>query len=136
MSYQRNPITDILNLDLEEFFETVDLLFDEFEEAIEADFCLEQICRLFDRYMPLLKYEAYELDNEDVIDYVEEFRVQLIRFYADGWEDARRHYNNLYDRDIQPHEIDDDDDDAPEYQEFAGFIIPNQQDKPMCAPAA
>ena len=157
MSYQRSDNSLVraarafgVNLCIEDFNSIADELYIEYQASIyqgeDGGYWLGRICQLFDKYMPLFKYEAYELDNAEIKEYIDDFRRNLIGFYADGWEEARWHYNNLYDRDITPEEVDDlytSDEEDDEYDDeddeyrFDFIGLEDELDRaPVCAPAA
>lgn len=64
-----------------------------------------ELCTYFENYLPLLKYAAYELSDQEALDHLEDFRSDLVIFFATGWVQANYYYNIIYSSFISEEDI-------------------------------
>jgi hypothetical protein len=76
-----------------------------YEEAIHAnqgyEQCLKDLCELVCAYMPLINYQICVMNNVNIESSMNMFKIQLVEFYTNGWDDARLYHNIIFDADIE-----------------------------------
>ena len=96
-------------LKMEDFAFSSRLLTLKYEEALEkeqdTEECLEQLCELIWKYTPLIEHEILVLNNVKIELSMNQFRLELINLYINGWDNARFYYNQIFDMDIDFREV-------------------------------
>jgi hypothetical protein len=126
--------------DIHEFYDTCGDLYRDLRDApyLEDQITvMTQLCNCFLDYLPIIKYEAYELNNMFTQAYFHNFRNNLILFHSVGWADADYFYTLIFNYPILAEDVIlvlSDIESEPEEFVFTGFE--ESKDTKTCARAA